>query len=114
MTGPAECEVIGRWRIVSSDVWERDYLDLVQSAFNHIGQDGRGELAFGAVNASLDLAYSHTVVFFAFEGFDEGDEVNGSGSVELLEDGSLEVEISFRLGDDAALRAERDPSSTPC
>jgi hypothetical protein len=100
MTGPAECEVIGRWRIVSSDVWDRDYLDLVQPAFIHIGQDGRGELAFGAVNASLD--------------FDEGDAVNGSGSVELLEDGSLEVEISFHLGDDAVLRAERDPSSTPC
>ena len=48
MTSPAECEVIGRWRIVSSDVWERDYLDLVQPAFIPIGQDGRGELAFGA------------------------------------------------------------------
>ena len=100
MRSPAECEVIGRWRIVSSDVWDRDYLDLVQPAFIPIGQDGRGELAFGAVNASLDL--------------DEGDAVNGSGSVELLEAGSLDVEISFRLGDDAALRAERDPSSTPC
>ena len=100
MTSPAECEVIGRWRIVSSDVWERDYLDLVQPAFIPIGQDGRGELAFGAANASLDL--------------DEGDAVNGSGSVELLEDGSLEVEISFHLGDDAVLRAEQDPSSTPC
>jgi hypothetical protein len=32
------------------------------------------------VNASLDLAYSRTIVFFTFEGFDEGDEVNGSGS----------------------------------
>ena len=114
MMGGAECEVIGRWRIVSSDVWDRDYLDLVQPAFIHIGQDGRGELAFGAANALLDLAYSHTVVFVTFEGFDEGDEVNGSGSDELLEDGSLEVEISFRLGDDAVLRAERDPSSTPC
>ena len=114
MTSPAACEVIGRWRIVSSDVWDQDNLDLVQPAFIHIGQDGRGELAFGAANASLDLAYSHTVVFVTFEGFDEGDEVNGSGSVELLEDGSLEVEISFRLGDDAVLRAERDPSSTPC
>ena len=114
MTGPAACEVIGRWRIVSSDVWERDYLDLVQPAFIPLGQDGRGELAFGAANASLDLAYSHTVVFVTFEGFDEGEAVNGSGSVELVEDGSLEVEISFHLGDDAVLRAKRDPSSTPC
>jgi hypothetical protein len=40
--------------------------------------------------------------------------VNRSGSAELLDDGVLEVEISFHLGDDAVLRAERDPSSTAC
>ena len=28
MSGPAGCEVIGRWRIVASDLWDRDYLDL--------------------------------------------------------------------------------------
>ncbi len=32
MTSPAECEVIGRWRIVSSDLWDRDYLDLLDPA----------------------------------------------------------------------------------
>ena len=114
MSVAAECEVVGRWRIVGSDVWDRDYLDLVDPAFISIGRGGRGELAFGVVNASLDLSYSRTIVFFTFEGFDEGDEVNGSGSAELLDDGTLEIEISFHLGDDATLRAERDPSSTSC
>jgi hypothetical protein len=114
VSAAAECEVIGRWRVVGSDVWDRDYLDLVDPAFISIGHHGRGELAFGVVNASLDLAYSRTIVFFTFEGFDEGDEVKRSGSAEFLDDGTLEVEISFHLGDEAILRAERDRSSTPC
>jgi hypothetical protein len=114
MTGRAECEVIGRWRIISSDLWDGDYLDLVDPAYIDIGGSGRGELVFGVVTASLDLSYSRTIVFFTFEGCDEDNEVTGSGSAELLDDGTLEIEISFHLGDDAVLRAERGPSSTPC
>lgn len=56
----AECEVVGRWRIVGSDVWDRAYLDLVDPAFISIGRGGRRELAFEVVNASIDLAYSRT------------------------------------------------------
>ena len=48
------------------------------------------------------------------EGCDEDNEVDRVGVAELLDDGTLEIEISFRLGDDAVLRAERGPSSTPC
>ncbi len=56
MSGVADCRVIGRWRIVGSDTWDRDYLDLVEPAF--IDRRGRGELAFGVVNAALHLEYS--------------------------------------------------------
>ncbi len=41
------------------------------------------------------------------------DEVSGSGSAELLEDGSLEIEFEFQ-GDDLTLKAVRDTSSAPC
>ena len=114
MSGLAECQVIGRWRIVGSDTWDRDYLDLVEPAFISIDRAGRGELAFGVVNASLDLEYSRTIVFFTFEGFDEGDEVSGSGSAELQDDGTLEIEIAFHLGDEAILTAKQEGSSTTC
>ncbi len=108
MTDPAECEVIGRWRIIEADQWDREYLDLVEPAFIRFDRDGSGELAFGVVTASLHLDYAHTVVFFTFEGSDEGDEVGGSGSAELTEDGALEIELSFHNGDDAVLKAERE------
>jgi len=28
MKAPADCRLIGRWRIVKADLWDRDYLDL--------------------------------------------------------------------------------------
>ena len=108
MSSLAECQVIGRWRIVGSDTWDRDYLDLVEPAFITIDRGGRGELAFGVVNAGLDLEYAGTTVFFTFAGSDEGDEISGSGSAELTEDGGLEIEIAFHLGDDAVLKAVRE------
>jgi hypothetical protein len=86
----------------------------VEPAFITIGRGGRSELAFGVVNASLDLEYSQIVVFFTLEGFDEGDEVSGSGSAELQDNGTLEIEIPFHLGDEAILTAKREGSSTPC
>jgi hypothetical protein len=49
--------VIGRWRIVEADIWEHDYLDLVEPAMMVIGAaDGHGDIAFGALQAGLDAA----------------------------------------------------------
>jgi hypothetical protein len=53
-------------------------------------------------------------VFFTWTGFDEMDEVSGSGSAELLDDGTLEIEFAYHLGDEAVLKAKRDTSSTAC
>jgi len=36
---------------------------------------------------------------------DEGDEFRGKGSAELLDDGSLKIELAYHLGDDAVLKA---------
>jgi hypothetical protein len=35
------------------------------------------------------------------------DLIRGTGNAELAEDGSLEVEISFHLGDEIQLKAQR-------
>jgi hypothetical protein len=112
MTPPGECPLVGRWRIVAADLWEREYLDLVDPAMLTIGADGHGEITFGALQAGLDLEYGRSLVFFTFAGFDEMDEVTGSGSAELLNDGSLEIDFAYHLGEEAVLRAERATSST--
>ncbi len=114
MTAPASCLLIGCWQIVEADLWDRDHLDLVAPAMITIGADGQGEIAFGAMQAGLDLEYSRSIVFFTWQGFDEMDEVNGSGSADLLDDGSLEIEFAYHLGDEAILKAVRETSSTTC
>ena len=108
------CRLIGRLRIVAADIWEREYLDLCGPATLDIRADGHGEIAFGALQAGLDLAYGRSDISFDWAGFDEMDEVRGSGSAELLEDGSLEIEFDYQHGDEAILKAERVTTSAAC
>jgi hypothetical protein len=114
MSAPMDCQLIGRWRIVAADLWERGHLDLCGPAMLDIRADGSGEIAFGALQASLDLAYGHRDVSFDWEGDDDMHEVRGSGSAELLDDGSLEIEFDCHRGDDAILKAVRNTSSAAC
>ena len=79
-----------------------------------ITDQGHGKIAFGALQAGLDVEYSRTSIGFTWEGFDEMDEVSGDGSAELLDDGSIEIEFAYRNGDEAVLKAKRDTSSTAC
>ena len=79
-----------------------------------IRADGTGEIAFGAVQAGLDIDYAPSMVLFTWAGFDEMDEVTGAGAAELLDDGSLEIEFAYHLGDKAVLKAVRESSSTAC
>jgi len=114
MSAPAGCKLIGRWRIVEADIWDRDHLDICGPATIAITDHGRGEITFGALQASLDIEYSRDSVGFTWEGFEEMDEVRGEGSAELLENGSIEIEFAYHDGDEAVLKAKPDTSSTAC
>jgi hypothetical protein len=109
-----DCRVIGRWRIVAADLWDGGYLDLCGPATLDIRADGHGEIAFGALQASLQIAYGPSDVVFDWEGDDDLHEVRGSGSAEILEDGSLEIEFDYHNGDEAILKAKRVTSSAAC
>ena len=69
-----------------------------------IGSDGHGEIAYGAMQAGLELEYSRSTVFFTWAGFDEMDEVTGTGSAELNDDGTIEIAFAYHLGDEAVLK----------
>ena len=98
ISAPANCKLVDRWRIVEADIWDRDYLDLSGPATITITDHGRGEIAFGALQARLDVEYSRLSVGFTWEGFDEMDEVSGDGSAELLYYGSIEIEFAYHKG----------------
>ena len=113
MRAPADRRLIGRWRIVEADLWDRDYLDLCGPATLTVTAQG-GEIAFSALEAGLDVEYARNSIGFRSAGCDEGDEVEGEGTAELLDDGTIEIEFEYRNGDEAVLKAKRDPSSTAC
>ena len=58
MSASAGCQLLGEWRIIEADTWDCDYLDLVQPAYIVFGKNGRGEFAFGAIEATLELEYA--------------------------------------------------------
>jgi acylphosphatase len=68
------------------------------------------------LEAGLEVEYARDSIGFHWAGCEEGDEVDGEGTAELLNDGSIEIEIEFeyRNGDEAVLKAKRDTSSTAC
>ena len=106
--GPSIGPCIGTWRIFAADLWDREHLDLVGPAHVTFHADGDGEMAFGALEFGLDCKHGEQGVFFTFAGFDEGDEINGAGSAEIDDDGTLDIEIRFHLGDEAELKARRE------
>ena len=110
---PANCRSIGRWRIVEADLWDRAHLDLCGPATLTITAQG-GEIAFGALEAGLEVEYTRDSIGFRWNGFDEGDEVDGEGTAELLDDGTIEIEFAYHNGDEAVLKAKRVTSSTAC
>jgi hypothetical protein len=114
MSAPAGCLLIGRWRIVEADQWDGGYLNLCGPATITIGADNNGEIAFGALQAGLDLSYNQSMVFFTWGGCEEMDVVSGDGHAELLDDGSIEITFAYHNGDEAILKAKRDTSSTTC
>jgi hypothetical protein len=50
-------------------------------------------------------------VGFTWEGFDEMDEISSNGSAELLDDGSIEIELANHNGYQAVLKTKRQTSS---
>ncbi len=54
---PANCRLIGRWRIVEADLWDRAHLDLCGPAMLTINAQG-GKIAFGAMEAGLEVEYA--------------------------------------------------------
>ena len=107
MTGGVSSALIGKWRIIEADLWDRAYLDLVEPAYIVFLNNGYAEFAFGCVTGGGECEYGSRIIFFTWDGMDEMDEVSGDGSAEINEDGTVEIEIRFRYGDEAVLKARK-------
>ena len=99
--------LLGKWRIFEMEMWDADFLDLVEPAYIAFDQRGHGEFVFGAVYGSLACRYGSDSVDFTWEGSDEMDPVCGDGDAELDESGLLTGEIRFHGGDQSTFKARR-------
>ena len=99
--------LLGKWRIIEMELWDSDFLDLVEPAYIRFDAQGHGEFVFGAVQGSLHCRYSPASVRFTWQGSDEMDPASGAGDAELDEDGLLTGEIRFHAGDDSTFKARR-------
>jgi len=97
--------IAGKWRIVETAAWDKGHLDLCGPAFIEIDTQGRGGMAFGALEASLDCGFTPGGIDFEWNGADEGDQVAGNGWADLRDDGCLEGEIAYHNGDETTFIA---------
>jgi hypothetical protein len=104
---------------------EGNFVQTIEACSRRFGHDpcgsatittnarGRGEVAFGALEAGLEIAHGRASIGFTWIAFDEGDEVSGEGSAELLDDGPIEIEFAYHNGDEAIFEAKREPFQQP-
>jgi hypothetical protein len=101
----------GRWRITEMDVWDNDFLDLVEEA--HITFEGSsdGEIIFGALIGFLDVRDGSrdgsASAEFSWEGKDEMDTACGRGWATLGTSGRLVGHFFIHNGDESAFVAKR-------
>jgi hypothetical protein len=99
--------LLGRWRIIEMELWDTDFVDMLEPAYIAFEAEGSGEFVFGAVRGDLDCRYGPDGVRFTWEGFDEMDPAFGAGSAKLVPDGALTGEIRFHRGDESTFKARQ-------
>ena len=108
----ARARITGRWRIVQMALWDQDVVDLVQPGYIVFAGSSDGQFGFAVVEGWMDCAHSdldgRAHVAFSWDGSDEGDAVCGRGWATQHEDGTLEGELCFHLGDSSGFVAHRD------
>lgn len=107
--------ITGAWRILSMELWDRDYLDLEVPAHITFGRDRLGSFQFGAVEGGIDYRLSESdglaKVEFSWEGFNDRDASSGRGCA-ILADIQLKGRFFFHNGDESEFMAVRVPSAT--
>ncbi len=105
MTTTTRRSLTGKWRIVEMDLWDTNFVDLVEPTYIAFDENGLGQFVFGAVTGGLDCRDTPSGVDFTWQGHDEMDEASGSGWARLDPEGTLSGEIRCHLGDESGFKA---------
>ena len=107
MSASAGCQLLGKWRITKADIWDRDYLTSSSQPTSNSAKTAAASSPSVPCKPRWSWNTPPVSSPSTGTGFDEGDEMSGSGSADLTNDGYLEIELSFHNGDDATLQARR-------
>lgn len=107
--------VRGRWRIVETEIWDREALDLVVPAHITFGRNGLGEMELIAIGASIDYRVEASggalVLEFSWSGFDEMDPCSGRGQARIEGD-TMRGTLFIHQGDESSFVAKREQSGS--
>ena len=101
----------GRWRIVDTELWDREALDLVVPAYISFDRQGLGEMQLIAIGASIDYRVEQrddaTVVEFSWSGFDEMDATSGRARARIDGD-TMHGKLFIHQRDESTFVARRE------
>ncbi|MFQ5923677.1 MAG: hypothetical protein ACE5M4_12620 [Anaerolineales bacterium] len=105
-------QFLGTWRLVETEMWDSDALDLLGPAHITFGTNQLGEIQLIAIQGSIDYRASERdskpYVEFSWSGFDDNDQSSGRGWARL-EGARLLGRFFIHQGDDSGFVAERGP-----
>ena len=102
--------VAGRWRIIETEVWDTDALDMVVPAHLTLDRRGVGEVRLVAIDASVDYRVTddggRVVVEFSWSGFDDMEPTSGRARATVSGD-EMHGTLFIHHGDESTFSAKR-------
>lgn len=106
----------GRWRIVSMEQWEQDFVDEEEEGYFEFDTQRMGSFHFGYVHGNMDCQLTTRdgvpAVEWTWDGNDEMDAAQGRGWA-IIKDGELHGMIFFHHGDNSGFVAKRKGEPPP-
>ena len=102
----------GRWRIVETEMWDQEALDLVVPAHITFEPSGLGEMELIAIGASIDYRLDQVdgspIVEFSWWGFDDMEPTSGRARAAVERD-TMSGKLFIHQGDESRFVAKREP-----
>lgn len=102
---------LGTWRIIETEMWDLEDLDIVEEARITFERDGVGELRLLAIGASIDYRVGQrdgaACVEFSWAGYDESEPVSGRGWARI-DSGVMKGTLFIHQGDESTFVAYRE------
>ena len=101
----------GRWRIIETEMWDQEALDLVVPAHITFQADGVGEMQLIAIDASIDYWVEQLdgspMVEFSWSGFDDMEPTSGRARA-VVEGDTMRGKLFIHQGDESKFVARRE------